>query len=106
MIDLEIDAIHLHPRLSDDGKVELFCHVSNMIDQGIDDAIAYWFDEGEVSVSQRFSLSLALDSVIENHEMPFYDGKICLDAKPILDAMREELRTMIDRIDALKYKGD
>jgi hypothetical protein len=45
----------------------------------------------------------ALDSAIDMHEMPAYDKAIDTKVKPMFDALRAELATMIERINALKF---
>jgi hypothetical protein len=94
----------LHPKLGKNG-LELFCHLSDAIDETLDDAMAAWGNGSEeVEISTRFTLSDALNSAIELHEMPAYDNAIDAAAKPMFDAMRAELAEMISRIDALTFK--
>ena len=93
----------LHPRLGANG-VELFCYMSDAIDEALDDAMAAWGNgKEEVAISTQFALSYALDSAIDMHQMPAYDNAIDAKAKPLFDAMRAELAAMIERIDTLKF---
>ena len=93
----------LHPKLGENG-LELFCYISDAIDETLDEVMAAWGNGNEeVAISTRFTLSDALNSAIEMHEMPAYDSAIDADAKPMFDAMRAELVAMIERIDALTF---
>lgn len=93
----------LHPKLGENG-LELFCYLSDAIDETLDEAMAAWGNGNEeVAISTRFTLSDALNSAIYMHEMPAYDKAIDEDAKPMFDAMRAELVAMIERIDALIF---
>lgn len=93
----------LHPRLGRNG-VELFCCLSDVIDETLDEAMATWGNGvEEVTISTQFALRDALDSAIELHQMPAYDNAIDAEAKPMFDAMRAELVEMLGRIDALKF---
>ena len=93
----------LHPRLGANG-VELFCYLSDAIDETLDEAMAAWGNGNEeVAISTQFALSDALDSAIDMHQMPAYDNAIDTDAKPMFDAMRAELMAMVERIDALTF---
>lgn len=93
----------LHPKLGANG-VELFCYLSDAIDETLDGAMAAWGNGNEeVAISTQFALRDALDSAIEMHEMPAYGNAIDAEAKPMFDAMRAELVAMIVRIDALKF---
>lgn len=93
----------LHPKLGENG-LELFCYISDAIDETLDEAMAAWGNGNEeVAISTRFTLSDALNSAIDMHEMPAYDKAIDADAKPMFDAMRAELVAMIERIDALIF---
>ena len=94
----------LHPKLGKNG-LELFCYLSDAIDETLDDAMAAWGNGSEeVAISTRFTLSDALNSAIEMHEMPAYDHAIDAAAKPMFDAMRAELMAMVERIDALTFE--
>lgn len=93
----------LHPKLGKNG-IELFCYLSDAIDETLDEVMAAWGNGNEeVAISTRFALSDALNSAIEMHEMPAYDNAIDEKAKPLFDAMRAELVAMIERIDALTF---
>lgn len=93
----------LHPKLGENG-LELFCYISDAIDETLDEVMAAWGNGNEeVAISTRFTLSDALNSAIEMYEMPAYDSAIDADAKPMFDAMRAELVAMIERIDALTF---
>ena len=94
----------LHPELGENG-LELFCYLSDAIDETLDDAMAAWGNgKEEVAISTRVTLSDALNSAIEMHEMPAYDHAIDADAKPMFGAMRAELMAMVERIDALTFR--
>ena len=57
----------------------------------------------EVTILTQFALHDALDSAIDMHEMPAYDKAIDTKVNPMFDALRAELATMIERINALKF---
>lgn len=102
-MNIEHDAIMLHPALGPNG-LEVYCLLSDGMDEFVDEAMEAWEQSDEaVSISTRFTLTQALDSAIELHVMPAYGHDIDADAKPLFDAMRAELSTMIERIDALKF---
>ena len=93
----------LHPKLGENG-LELFCHLSDAIDETLDEAMAAWGSGNEeAAISTRFTLSDALNSAIDMHEMPAYDNAIDAAARPMFDAMRAELVAMVERIDALTF---
>ena len=93
----------LHPRLGANG-LELFIHISDALDESLDDAMAAWGNGNEeVVISTQFALRDALDSEIEMHEMPDYGRAIDAKSKPMFDAMRAELAEMIERIDTLTF---
>ena len=93
----------LHPKLGENG-LELFCYISDAIDETLDEVMAAWGNGNEeVAISTRFTLSDALDSAIDIHQMPAYDNAIDAEAKLLFDAMRSELAAMIERIDALTF---
>ena len=93
----------LHPKLGENG-LELFCYLSNAIDGELDEAMAAWGNRNEeVAISTKFTLSDALNSAIELHEIPTYNNAIDANAKPLFDAMRAEMVAMIERIDALQF---
>ena len=103
-MNVDLKAEMLHPRLGESG-LELCCHLSDMCDEELDEVMAAWGNnEEEVSISTWFTLSEALDSAIFLYEMPAYGNAIHAEDKPIFEAMRKELVSMIERIDALTFE--
>lgn len=89
-----------------DGKVQLCVHLSDMgCDDDIDAAIKEWGTNAEETFIQlTFHPSEVLNHAIEMHCMPSLDNAIDITAKPLFDALRNDLEEMITKIDALQFK--
>ena len=90
-----------------DGKIDLSVYFSNEIApvDGLEEAMQSWInDSAPVIISPHFSIASPVDYLIDGHQMPARKNNIDLDAKPIFDALREELVEQVKRIDALTYE--
>lgn len=101
MMEIEQRARCFHGRMVD-GKADFQVYISNECDDQLFEAVAAWADESEsVSIAHHFNLPDILADSIDGHER--HDGIIDPDAKPIFDAMRNDMLEMIRRIDSLQY---
>lgn len=95
MVHVDLDAV----------GVRLNVFLCNLCDVDLDDVMREWVEsEEEVSISNYFRLSNALDFVIEFHEMWAYGNALDEKASPLVMAMRTELLAMVERIDSLKFE--
>jgi hypothetical protein len=95
--------------LDDDGELLLYFHYCPQF--GVDDDIGTIWDAvnawekgaHDSCLHVRFRLSDALDVELDSNSYP--DGRIDPERRPVIEAMRAELVSMLERIDAVKYAG-
>ena len=91
-----------HPRLHHD-RACFQIYMSDVCDPELFDKWSAWQEtqDAEFSASWHFHVSDILDGFIEMFGCN--DGSIDLEEKPVIDAFKKELESMLRKIDALKY---
>lgn len=104
--DVTIDD-SIHPPRFKDGRVECrvyFCPIDMDLKEDYVHVIEGIYSGDITGILFPFNISEILDLAIDFKQIPKYGNRIGEDDRPFFDALKNELQSMIDRIDSLEFQ--
>ena len=89
-----------------DGALICSTHLDSGDDEFHEAALAHCGESGPVTgveLTTTFALTSVLDNLIEGHELFESPGVTHIGGKPAMDALKQELEEMLERISQIKY---